>query len=491
MAKLTPIDSYPTPTSKAQSETEEILLAHLPAPDNELPQLNKNSHLQFVARNLIQGFPARYVSQDASQPWLLFWTLQALSMLQVVLDPNNRQRAIDTLLSFQHPNGGFGGGPGQMPHLLPTYASVCALAIIGKPGEKGGWDGIDRQKMYDFFKSLKQPDGSFTVSRHGEVDVRGIYCLLCVATLLNIITPELVEGTPEFLASCQTYEGGFASASFPYFVPVSSEPSSDPKLLSSPRPPLGEAHGGYTFCAAASWILLKPFIARSSPKPSINARLLTRWLIQMQGVRSELGGFKGRTNKLVDGCYAWWVGGCFALLSELDGDNATNGDEQEELGTETDEKDDDAWTDDEDIELDDIWNPEALQEYILFAGQHPGGGLRDKPPKAADAYHTLYCLAGLSAAQHRMVPDRARRKVLEALWTDNSDQVDGHSHKWWMKEVYTHSMAWGEATRRKRNILGGEGNRVNATHPIFNLTATHTEGVMAHFYQQPAPPKRQ
>jgi len=37
----------------------------------------------------------------------------------------------------------------------------------------------------------------------------------------------------------------------------------------------------------------------------------------MQGVDIELGGFKGRTNKLVDGCYAWWCGGSFALLEAL------------------------------------------------------------------------------------------------------------------------------------------------------------------------------
>ena len=31
----------------------------------------------------------------------------------------------------------------------------------------------------------------------------------------------------------------------------------------------------------------------------------------------DLGGFRGRTNKLVDGCYSWWVGGCFAVLEGL------------------------------------------------------------------------------------------------------------------------------------------------------------------------------
>ena len=26
------------------------------------------------------------------------------------------------------------------------------------------------------------------------------------------------------------------------------------------------------------------------------------------------GGFDGRTNKLVDACYSWWVGGCWSLI---------------------------------------------------------------------------------------------------------------------------------------------------------------------------------
>ena len=53
-------------------------------------------------------------------------------------------RTIRTLLAMQHPAGGFGGGPGQFAHLLPTYAAVCSLAIVGRPGEGGGWDDIDR-----------------------------------------------------------------------------------------------------------------------------------------------------------------------------------------------------------------------------------------------------------------------------------------------------------------------------------------------------------
>ena len=47
-------------------------------------------------------------------------------------------------MAKQHPDGGFGGGPGQLAHILPTYASICSLAIVGHAGEGGGWDQIDR-----------------------------------------------------------------------------------------------------------------------------------------------------------------------------------------------------------------------------------------------------------------------------------------------------------------------------------------------------------
>ena len=179
--------------------------------------------------------------------------------------------------------------------------------------------------MYSWFMSLKQPDGSFIVSNYSEVDVRygplslngplsltavlrGIYCLLVVAHLLDIVTPELVDGTAAFIASCQTYEGGFSSASHPHII-------GDVFLAS--RPSLGEAHGGYTFCALASWVLLRPYVPADDNAPRVDARRLLRWLVYMQGSEIELGGFKGRTNKLVDGCYSWWVGGAFALLEAL------------------------------------------------------------------------------------------------------------------------------------------------------------------------------
>lgn len=40
-------------------------------------------------------------------------------------------QVVSFLSSCQHPQGGYGGGPGQMAHLAPTYAAVGALVTLG------------------------------------------------------------------------------------------------------------------------------------------------------------------------------------------------------------------------------------------------------------------------------------------------------------------------------------------------------------------------
>ncbi|KAI0728285.1 terpenoid cyclases/Protein prenyltransferase [Fomitopsis betulina] len=502
-----PTDGYPTATSHLQGDTEDTLRNHIPqslqpgnASQNVPVVLQRNLHMQYLLRNLRQGLPQRFTGQDASQAWLMYWTFQAFSFLGVGLDVETKKKAREKVLAMQHRDGGFGGGPGQAPHLLATYAAVSALAIVGEPGPGRGWEDIDRKKMYDFFMSVKQPDGSFLVCHHGEVDVRGLYCLLAVATLLNLLTPELLEGVPEFIASCQTYEGGFGNASFPDWA--FSNDGYDP---TAPRPVIGEAHGGYTFCALASWILLQPYIrthykspsaeapAIDGPPPTINLRSLLRWLTHMQGTGIELGGFKGRSNKLVDGCYSWWVGGCFPLVDVLLGECAPA------HGTATPVENTQAPTEDNEWhDIDDtLFNREALQEYVLFAGQHPAGGLRDKPPKVPDPYHTLYCLAGLSAAQHRVAPDQSQRDDLLRSWNADAAQKlavtaglpdERERLDILRRESFLDALCWLEDEGADKYV-GGSANRVNATQPLFNLTITHAGMIMAHFHQQGLPPR--
>jgi hypothetical protein len=42
-----------------------------------------------------------------------------------------------------------------------------------------------------------------------------------------------------------------------------------------------------------------------------------RWSVMQQGEAIEAGGFRGRSNKLVDGCYSWWVGGGVPVVEAL------------------------------------------------------------------------------------------------------------------------------------------------------------------------------
>jgi protein farnesyltransferase subunit beta len=49
----------------------------------------------------------------------------------------------------------------------------------------------------------------------------------------------------------------------------------------------------------------------------LDLRGLMRWATSVQAMPIEGGGFRGRTNKLVDGCYSWWCGGLFAVLGGL------------------------------------------------------------------------------------------------------------------------------------------------------------------------------
>jgi len=77
---------------------------------------------------------------------------------------------------------------------------------------------------------------------------------------------------------------------------------------------------------------------------------LLSWLSARQ--HAPEGGLGGRTNKLVDGCYCHWIGGCWALVSA-----AIEGGQRE------------------------LWNREGLLRYILCCCQNERGGLRDKPSK--------------------------------------------------------------------------------------------------------------
>ncbi len=63
-----------------------------------------------------------------------------------------------------------------------------------------------------------------------------------------------------------------------------------------------------------------------------------------------------------------------------------------------------------------LYNLEALQLWLLKCCQAPRGGMRDKPGKPPDYYHTCYCLSGLSSSQNygRCVLGASNNKLVKA-----------------------------------------------------------------------------
>ncbi len=332
-----------TKTTEDQKETEDAIAKIYDdiLESGNLPHLMKIKHARFLQAGLSQ-LPPMFKALDASQPWILYWCLNSLNLLGIDPPQDVKKQIVSKVLALQHKAGGIGGGLGQFGHIASTYAGILALAIAGD-GES--FNKLDRKKMYEWLMKLKQKDGSFVMHVGGEKDTRAVYCSLVVASLLDIITEELIEGTAEWLAQCQTFEGGFGGA------------------------PFDEAHGGYTFCAAAALLILGKDVLLKH----INLEKLIQWTVTKQ--LSLEGGFSGRSNKLVDGCYSFWVGGLIPMFDIL-------------VGSE-------------------VASRAALQNYILSCCQHEQmGGLRDKPGKNPDFYHSNYVLLGLSVVQNKFSIDQ-------------------------------------------------------------------------------------
>ncbi|KAH8073720.1 prenyltransferase [Aureococcus anophagefferens] len=282
------------------------------------------------------------------------------------------------------------------------------------------YESVDRKGLYAFLLSMKDPSGGFRMHDDGEVDVRGTYTALAVAALFNVLTPELAEGAAAYALRCQTYEGGFGGE------------------------PGVEAHGGYVFCALAALVIL-------NATDAVDLDALERWLARRQ-TRVE-GGFQGRTNKLVDGCYSFWQGGTLALVAHVRRGHTRSDEAPPGLvwrpGGRAPPPAPPPPADDLDLDLDldldgcrgpTLGDERALQRYILLCAQvYPEGGLRDKPGKNRDYYHTCYCLSGLAASQR--------------LYGDDASTV----------------------------VYGDPGNLLHETHPVFNVRVDKVARAAAFF----------
>ncbi|KAK5002708.1 hypothetical protein LTR28_011086 [Elasticomyces elasticus] len=284
------------------------------------------------------------------------------------------------------------------------------------------------------------------MTQSGEEDVRGAYTALSIHSLLNLpislpecspaynTNPSTADAPATFLTnlgpwiqSCQTYEGGIAGA------------------------PSNEAHGAYAFCALACLCIMGP--PHHTIPRFLDIPILTSWLSARQ--LAPEGGFAGRTNKLVDGCYSHWVGGCWSLIQAAAGARNNDGNRDGDLS---------------EVRLRDLqglWSRQGLIRYLLSCAQVKKGGLRDKPGMRPDGYHTNYGLAGLSAAMHYYsYPSPAHGDADSDRVGDSGEDVDqyamrlGAAYDW--KAVRMSELVGERA-------LFEESDEVAFVHPVFVL----------------------
>ncbi|KAM7455644.1 hypothetical protein BLSTO_03594 [Blastocystis sp. subtype 1] len=280
----------------------------------------REAHIQYLKKHLGE-LGTRYMSQASSKPWLYYHVLNSLDLLDA--EDTSLYEGATASVEACYTDGGYAGGEFEFPHLMTTYAAVNTLVLMQK------YSMIHRDALYALFMSLKSEEGSFQVHLNGESDTRGCYCVLSMCRLLNLLREELTSGVCE----CQSYEGGFGSN------------------------PGSEAHGGYTYCAVACLSILNRL-------GDCDVDGLEKWLVDRQYAFE--GGYNGRTNKLVDGCYSWYIGASLELVRKYR--NARG-----------------------------YPNRASMLKYAYCMEQNMSeGGLRDKPEMHSDLYHTMYCLCGLS-----------------------------------------------------------------------------------------------
>ncbi|KAI5955280.1 RAM1 [Candida jiufengensis] len=371
---------YESSTTIQQDEvTNDILENYL-----NITQLDIKSdqHVNYVLKCLNSKLPSYYKSLDANHPWMTYWLINSFYTIKNQSEPQKKfnvldQEIIDLINAkietciIEDGQKGISGGKNQIGHVASTYAGVLTLVLTKN------YTLLKKLKsnIYDWLMSLKirinDDQSAFIMHENGEYDTRSTYCVLVIATLLNIKTSELLEGVEDWILSCQTYEGGFAGI------------------------PNTESHGGYNFCAIASLFLINSDPHQVSKKIK-NLDTFIKWNCDRI---TEEGGFNGRSNKLVDACYSFWIGAVFPMISVMVGHN--------------------------------LMNKDSLFNYILRISQNfEKGGFKDKPNKSVDFYHTNYTLMGLSLCEYEYEVDELKTgdddclalRFLEKTTENNDDK---------------------------------------------------------------------
>jgi len=308
-------------------------------------------HIKFMKR-MIDILPSQYGFFDTSRITVLFFALSGLDIMNALdITDTVKEDIVNWLYAQQilpsNDDGdmsrcGFRGAPclggsfNEMGvqsnmnkyedgHIAMTYTALCCLLILGDDLSR-----VNRTAIINGLKSVQLDNGSFMpVKSGGENDMRFVYCACCVSYILDDWTGINVGAVLKFIKDSLSYDYGFGQG---------------PGL---------ESHGGSTFCALASLVLMDKLDSCFTTKQMENIK---RWCI----VRQKTG-FQGRPNKPVDTCYSFWIGGSLELLG-----------------------------------MGDMVDSSSNREYLLETQNSTVGGFSKWPDFHPDVLHTYFGLCGLS-----------------------------------------------------------------------------------------------
>ncbi|KAK4500469.1 hypothetical protein PRZ48_008658 [Zasmidium cellare] len=390
--------------------------------------------------------------------FMILSALDILDAWSNVAKESEKKDYVDWIYHCQHPNGGFRMWPGTNfderaneanakwdPANVPaTYFALAALLAIGDDLKR-----VRRKETLQWLVKMQRSDGSFGETLvdgqiEGGRDPRFGYCAAGVRYILRGNS----EGTLEWdgasvedinideLVNCislaESYDGGIADQ------------------------PFHEPHAGYTFCSLGCLKFINRLHTsanqptQTKPTAPTNPQLTLRWLAERQTDLSdpdaeleeaesdpvsqtheqdpkppasseitpplhqspdkttlltpfaldppptEAAGMNGRTNKVADTCYAWWVGGSFSILNQPN-----------------------------------LWDHAAMQKYLLEKTQHPAlGGFGKFPGDLPDLYHSCLGLAalgltgleGIKEVDGMMCISKDASARLPALWKSWSQE---------------------------------------------------------------------
>mmetsp|Transcript_32423 Transcript_32423/g.67021 ORF Transcript_32423/g.67021 Transcript_32423/m.67021 type:complete len:395 (-) Transcript_32423:797-1981(-) len=217
-----------------------------------------------------------------TQPWFFFWLTNAIDLIGYNPKGYSRKNPESLKIDFIFSKGKNLKSLLGSPSLLVLYSAILSHSFLSENRRPSNL--YDFKNIYYFLRKIETKNRSFRAYFLGEHDPRGLYCVLIISSICNILTPELIPRIKDFLTNHRNYDGG-----------VSVDKSR-------------EGHCGIAFCFLASLLFFPP----NEPFQRINHQI-KNWISEKESILDF--GFHGRFSKISDSCYSFWVGAISIILS--------------------------------------------------------------------------------------------------------------------------------------------------------------------------------